>query len=83
MKIKDLSLRAKEIWSKEEKLPLAQIVVRLGKVFGDVCRWERNSLKDQALHNDNKLKKALGNLIFSTIKFCDELGYDPEDCIEN
>jgi len=24
----------------------------------------------------------LGNTIFSTIRFCDDLGFDPEECIE-
>ena len=80
MKIKDLSLRAKEIWG-EEKLPLAQIIVRLGKVFGDICRWERNAQKNRDTHTDEELKKELGNLIFSTIKFCDELGFDAVDCV--
>lgn len=36
----------------------------MGKVFGDICRWERNSEKDVDLHNDEKLKKELGNIIF-------------------
>jgi len=81
MKIKELSLKAREIWG-DEKLPLSQIIVRLGKVFGDICRWERNDLKDKETHNNEELQKELGNLIFSTIKFCDELGYDPEDCVK-
>ena len=80
MKIKDLSLKAREILG-EEKLPLAQIIVRLGKVFGDICRWERNAEKNRDTHTDEELKKELGNLIFSSIKFCDELGFDAEDCV--
>lgn len=80
MEIKELSQKSREIWG-EEKLPLAQIIVRLGKVFGDICRWERDALKDRASHSEDDLKKELGNLIFSSIKFCGELGYDPEDCI--
>ena len=80
MQIKELLQKSKEIWG-EEKLPLSQIIVRLGKVFGDVCRWERNAIKDRESHTDNDLKKEMGNLIFSSIKFCDQLGYDPEECI--
>jgi len=80
MQIKELSQKAREIWG-EEKLPLAQIIVRLGKVFGDICRWERDALKDRVSHNEEDIKKELGNLIFSSIKFCDQLGYNPEDCI--
>lgn len=81
MEIKSLLKQGKEIWG-SEKLPLAQIIVRLGKVFGDICRWERDALKDKDAHTDEDLKKELGNIIFSTIKFADELGYDPEDCIK-
>ena len=42
---------------------------------------ERNTLKDLEVHTDEDLKKELGNIIFSTIKWCDDLGYDPEECI--
>lgn len=81
MEIKELSQKAKDIWG-DEKLPLAQIIVRLGKVYGDICRWERNEPKDKEVHTKEELKKELGNLIFSTIKFCDELDLDPEECID-
>jgi len=81
MQIKELSQKSREIWG-EEKLPLAQIIVRLGKVFGDICRWERDAIKDRTSHGEQDLKKELGNLIFSSIKFCDQLGYDPEECIK-
>lgn len=80
MEIKQLLNQSREIWQ-DEKLSLAQIIVRLGKVFGDICRFERNAIKDKNLHTDEELKKELGNLIFSSIRFCDDLGYDPEECI--
>jgi len=80
MEIKQLLNQGKEIWG-NEKLSLAQIIVRLGKVFGDICRFERNAPKDQVNHTDDELKKELGNVIFSTIRWCDDLGYDPEECI--
>jgi hypothetical protein len=82
MEIKQLLKQSKEIWP-EKKLSLAQIIVRLGKVFGDLCRWERNAAKDKAAHTEEELKKEFGNIIFSTIRFCDDLGYDPEECIES
>jgi hypothetical protein len=81
MNIADLLKEGKKIWG-AKKMPLAQIIVRMGKVFGDICRWERNEGKDKASHTDEELKKELGNIIFSTIKWCDELGYDPEECIK-
>ncbi len=80
MEIKELLKIGREIWG-EKKLSLSQIIVRMGKVFGDICRWERNEPKDKNTHTDEELKKELGNIIFSTIRWCDDLGYDPEDCI--
>lgn len=81
MEIKDLLRQSREIWG-SQKASLSQVIVRMGKVFGDICRWERNAEKDKATHTDEDLKKELGNIIFSTIKWCDDLGYDPEECID-
>ncbi len=80
MEIKILLKHSRAIWG-DQKLPLAQIIVRMGKVFGDLCRWERNAPKDEKTHTDQELKKELGNIIFATIRWCDDLGYDPEECI--
>lgn len=80
MNIKDLLNQSREIWG-NQKLNLSQIIIRMGKVFGDLCRWERDAIKDKNVHTDENLKKELGNIIFSTIRWCDDLGYDPEECI--
>ncbi|OGI28425.1 MAG: hypothetical protein A2288_02805 [Candidatus Moranbacteria bacterium RIFOXYA12_FULL_44_15] len=81
MEIKELLNQGRLIWGRE-KLSLSQIIVRLGKVFGDICRYERNAAKDKKSHTETELKKELGNIIFSTIRFCDDLGFDPEDCMK-
>ncbi len=81
MEIKNLLKQSREIWG-NEKLSLNKIIVLMGKVFGDICRFERNVLKDTDVHSDEDLKKELGNIIFSTIRWCDDLGYDPEECIK-
>ncbi len=80
MEIKEISKQAKAIWQ-DEKLSLSRMIVVLGKVFGDICRWERDYVKDKNSHTDNDLKKELGNLIVCGIKFSENLGYDPEECI--
>ncbi len=80
MEIEELLKIGREIWG-EEKSPLSQVIVRMGKVFGDICRWERNEKKDEDTHTDEELKKELGNIIFSTIRWCDDLDYNPEECI--
>jgi hypothetical protein len=81
MEIGALLEQSREIWG-GEKLKLYQIIPRMGKVFGDICRWERDAPKDKQTHVDRELEKELGNLIFSTIRWCDDLGYDPEECIK-
>ncbi len=63
MEIKELLKQSREIWG-EEKLLLGQIIVRMGKIFGDICRWERGDLKNKDTHTDEELKKELGNIIF-------------------
>ncbi len=80
MEIKEILKQAQEIWQ-GEKLSLSQMIVVIGKVFGDVCRWERNYAKDKVSHTDDSLKKELGNLIVCGIQFSENLGYDPEECI--
>lgn len=81
MEVREILKNSKDIWG-EERLSLAQMIIRLGKVYGDICRYERNAIKDTDVHNDEELKKEFGNLITTSIKFCDELGYDPEECIK-
>ena len=63
MEIKNLLKQGREIWG-DKKLNFSQIIVRMGKVFGDLCRWERNAIKDNDIHTEEELKKELGNIIF-------------------
>ncbi|MBT3356243.1 hypothetical protein HN784_03175 [bacterium] len=81
MEIKELLVESRRIWRKE-RCNLSGVIVRMGVVFGDICRWERDEKKDRETHNDEELQKELGNLIFSTIRWCDDLGYDPNECIK-
>lgn len=78
--MKELLDEGNRIW--QEKNTLEEIIIRMGKVFGDICRWARNYKKDEIIHTDHELKKELGNMIFSTIRWCDNLGYDPRECIK-
>lgn len=45
----------REIWT-GDKLTLAQIIVRMGKVFGDICRWERDAAKNKDAYTADELK---------------------------
>jgi hypothetical protein len=80
MDIKELLKRARYIWG-DDKLSLDEILIRQGVTIGDLHRLARDYAEGQSL-NEAELKKELGNVIFSTIRWCDDLGYSPEECIE-
>ena len=81
MDIQELLKRSRRIW-RNKKLTPEEIVVRFGVNLGDFARWVRNSKKDKKTHTDAELKKEIGNTIFSMIRWAEDLGYDPEECIE-
>ncbi len=80
MEINSLLNDARNIWG-DEKLSPEEIFVRLGVTVGDIARWIRNAKKDNPNHSDEEMKKEMGNAIFSLIRWCDDMGYDPEECI--
>jgi hypothetical protein len=80
MDIKTLLQKARSIWG-NDTLSLDEILIRQGVTIGDLHRLARDHDEGQAL-NEAELKKELGNVIFSTIRWCDDLGYSPEECIE-
>lgn len=79
MTVDELEKRAREIWG-DKPMSLQDIVVTMGVVYGDICRQARMKAENGEV-NDEELKKELGNLIFSVIRWCKDLGYDPEECI--
>ncbi|HWQ19431.1 MAG TPA: hypothetical protein VN455_06595 [Methanotrichaceae archaeon] len=80
MRTEDILTESRQIWGPGH-VGLLGIIVRLGKVFGDICRYARDELPTDA-PNEAELKKEMGNLIVSGVKWCDDLGFDPEECIE-
>jgi hypothetical protein len=82
MEVKYLLKKGRETWGEDFKMNLSQIVPAMGKVFGDICKWTRDYREDGLSEAEQELKKELGNIIFSTIRWCDDLGYDPEECVK-
>ncbi len=91
--LQSLLAKAREIWG-PDRLELPDIVVRLQVGVGDLARVARDFAKlrwsylppephrsglEQAAYAE--LRKELGNLIFSTIRWCDDLGLSPEECV--
>lgn len=81
LRVKDLLQQGRAIWG-DDKLTLEQIIVRLGVSMGDLSRWARGSEKDVATHTRDEIEKEMGNIIFSCIRWCDDLGLDPDKCID-
>lgn len=81
MNISELLIDARGIWG-PEKMSLSQIIVRLGVDLGKLCRYERNADKDRASHTEEEIKREMGNILFSVIRWTDDLGFDPEECLK-
>lgn len=64
-----------------QRLTLDEIIVRLNVIVGDMSRASRDSQEKHKPTNERELKKEMGNIIFSMIRWCDDLDYDPKDCV--
>lgn len=79
-----LRVQGRQIWG-DTKHTLPEIAVRLMVGVGDLARQARESASTQvsANHNYNReLKKELGNTLFSTIRWIDDLGLDVLECLD-
>lgn len=79
MQIEKLLNEARNTWG-NDKLTLAEIVIRMGVVLGDMNRLARDQQEGGTV-NTLELKKEMGNTIYSMIRWCDDLGFDPQECI--
>lgn len=80
MNIDDIKTFGRSNWG-DTPMSLAHIALAAETICGDIARQARNNIEGQAIDTP-KLKKELGNLISSTIRWCDDLGFDPKECIE-
>lgn len=77
-----LRLQGRQIWG-ETRHTLPEIVTRLMVGVGDLARLARDTNGDlnggdRAQH----VKKEFGNILFSTIRWIDDLGLDPIECLK-
>ncbi len=79
MTIQDLLKEGRTIWG-DKPMTLEHITVAMGVVYGDVCRQARAKIERGEV-DDQELQKELGNLLMSIVRWCNDLGYDPEKCI--
>lgn len=80
-----LLVQGRQIWG-TYPLVLPEIVVRLMVTVGDIARIERDSIGQdgEALSPEAslQLKKELGNIILSTIRWIDDLGLNALECLD-
>jgi hypothetical protein len=70
----------RQIWG-DRRMTLDEITVVIGVVYGDICRQTRAMQENEAIDHD-ELQKEFGNLIVSVVRWCDDLGYDVQECLE-
>lgn len=88
-----LRVQARQIWG-DTRLDVSDIVLRLVVGVGDLARLarDRSHVLDRGYPLDvnaegradarRELKKELGNVIFSTVRWIDDLGLDVLECLD-
>jgi len=76
-----LRVQGRQIWG-EKRYSLPQIMTRLTVGVGDLARLTRDGAANNYVDNVQELKKEFGNIIFSTIRWVDDLGFDVLECLD-
>lgn len=82
-----LRVQGRQIWG-DKRHTLPEIVVRLMVGVGDTARVSRDApmypsgWKAYDVAAVTEIKKELGNIIFSTIRWVDDLGLDVLECLD-
>lgn len=84
-----LRVQGRQIWGDTRHYSLLEIVTRIMVGVGDLARVVREgptaiseSSGAVSVAYRNELKKELGNILFSTIRWIDDLGFDPLACLD-
>ncbi len=73
-----MRVQGRQIWG-DTRHTLPEITLRLMVGVGDLARAARDRF-EQVPGRD--VKKELGNILFSTIRWIDDLGLDPMECLD-
>ncbi len=79
MTLDELLKTEREIWG-NDKQALEHIVICMGKNYGDLSAQARSKI-EKGKTDDQEIKKELGNMIASTVRWIDDLGFDLNECI--
>lgn len=64
-----------------EPVSVPTIAIVLGKIHGDLCYQARRVLEGRDASTDD-LRRELGNLITTAVRWVDDLGFDIDDCLQ-
>lgn len=76
-----LLVQGRQIWG-SYKYTLDEVVVRLMVGVGDLARASRDGNPVDPPAWRREVAKELGNVILSTIRWIDDLGLDPLECLD-
>jgi hypothetical protein len=88
--LKTLLVQGRQIWG-DTRHTLPEIVLRLMVGVGDLARavregspygYNAHGCVERVPEYERQLKKELGNILFSTIRWIDDLGLDPLECLD-
>lgn len=82
-----LKVQARQIWGPSDQPPIDFVVLRLTVGVGDLARLARDLWTGDVDAQDHErwkreLKKELGNVVFSMIRWIDDLGLDVLECLD-
>jgi hypothetical protein len=80
-----LRVQGRQIWGDEFRQSLPEITIRMIVGIGDIARVARDSSRSDAYEEEERIrqvKKELGNILFSTIRWIDDLGLDVLECLD-
>lgn len=80
--VKTLLVTGRTIWGDSETTP-EDLPARLGVMTGDVSRLVRDATETSEPVDAEELAKELGNFVLSCVRWADDLGLDPTNCVEH
>lgn len=76
-----LRVQGRQIWG-DTRHTLPEILVRLTVGVGDLARRARDNPTGSMGVDREDLKKELGNIVFSMVRWIDDLGLDVLECLD-
>ena len=80
-----LRVQGRQIWGDGFRQSLPEISIRLTVGIGDIARVARDGVRSDACEEEERIrqvKKEFGNILFSTIRWIDDLGLDVLECLD-